>query len=125
MIADRKPVAFLAVASAIREHEVAAQVHRIPSPGDLLVLDESLAELERIDPRAAKVVELRYFGATRILAGYNSLKLHWPVPHCLGSTHNDETFPRMRLQTASESAIDLFVFGCCQPGTRRDPTVEL
>jgi len=29
---------------------------------DLLVLDESLAELERIDPRAAKVVELRYFG---------------------------------------------------------------
>jgi RNA polymerase sigma factor (TIGR02999 family) len=29
---------------------------------DLLLLDESLAELERIDPRAAKVVELRYFG---------------------------------------------------------------
>ena len=29
---------------------------------DLLLLDESLAELERIDPRAARVVELRYFG---------------------------------------------------------------
>ena len=29
---------------------------------DLLALDESLAELERIDPRAAKVVELKYFG---------------------------------------------------------------
>jgi RNA polymerase sigma factor (TIGR02999 family) len=29
---------------------------------DLLLLDESLAKLERIDPRAAKVVELRYFG---------------------------------------------------------------
>jgi RNA polymerase sigma factor (TIGR02999 family) len=29
---------------------------------DLLLLDESLAELERIEPRAAKVVELRYFG---------------------------------------------------------------
>ena len=29
---------------------------------DLLMLDESLAELERIAPRAAKVVELRYFG---------------------------------------------------------------
>ena len=29
---------------------------------DLLMLDESLAELERADPRAAKVVELRYFG---------------------------------------------------------------
>lgn len=29
---------------------------------DLLLLDESLSELERVDPRAAKVVELRYFG---------------------------------------------------------------
>jgi RNA polymerase sigma factor (TIGR02999 family) len=29
---------------------------------DLLSLDESLAELEKIEPRAAKVVELRYFG---------------------------------------------------------------
>lgn len=29
---------------------------------DLLLLDESLAELERIAPRAAKVIELRYFG---------------------------------------------------------------
>jgi len=29
---------------------------------DLLLLDESLAELERTEPRAAKVVELRYFG---------------------------------------------------------------
>jgi RNA polymerase sigma-70 factor, ECF subfamily len=29
---------------------------------DVLLLDESLAELERLDPRCAKVVELRYFG---------------------------------------------------------------
>ncbi len=29
---------------------------------DLLLLDESLQELERLDPRAANVVELRYFG---------------------------------------------------------------
>jgi RNA polymerase sigma-70 factor, ECF subfamily len=29
---------------------------------NLLLLDESLAELEKIAPRAAKVVELRYFG---------------------------------------------------------------
>jgi RNA polymerase sigma-70 factor (ECF subfamily) len=29
---------------------------------DLLLLDESLAEFERMSPRAAKVVELRYFG---------------------------------------------------------------
>jgi RNA polymerase sigma-70 factor (ECF subfamily) len=33
-----------------------------PPPIDLLLLDESLRELERVDPRAAKVVELRYFG---------------------------------------------------------------
>jgi RNA polymerase sigma-70 factor (ECF subfamily) len=29
---------------------------------DVLLLDESLRELERLEPRAAKVVELRYFG---------------------------------------------------------------
>jgi RNA polymerase sigma factor (TIGR02999 family) len=29
---------------------------------DLLLLDESLQELEKLDPRAAKVVELKYFG---------------------------------------------------------------
>jgi RNA polymerase sigma-70 factor, ECF subfamily len=29
---------------------------------DVILLDESLRELERLEPRAAKVVELRYFG---------------------------------------------------------------
>src|ERR1700684_2495022 len=29
---------------------------------DVILLDESLKELERLEPRAAKVVELRYFG---------------------------------------------------------------
>ena len=37
MIAGRKPVAFLAVTPAIREHEVVAQVYRIPSPGDEVI----------------------------------------------------------------------------------------
>ena len=37
MIAGRKPVAFLVVALAIREHEVVAQVYRIPSPGDEVI----------------------------------------------------------------------------------------
>ena len=37
MIAGRKPVAFLAVALAIREHEVVAQVHRIPGPRDEVI----------------------------------------------------------------------------------------
>jgi DNA-directed RNA polymerase specialized sigma24 family protein len=38
--------------------EVAAEGRSI----DLLLLDESLQELEKLDPRAAKVVELKYFG---------------------------------------------------------------
>lgn len=29
---------------------------------DLLALDEALAELQRVDPRAAQIVEMRYFG---------------------------------------------------------------
>lgn len=33
-----------------------------PRATDLLALDESLRELERIDPRAARVVEMRFFG---------------------------------------------------------------
>jgi hypothetical protein len=37
VIAGRKPVAFLAVALAIREHEVVAQVYRIPSPRDEVI----------------------------------------------------------------------------------------
>jgi hypothetical protein len=37
MIAGRKPVAFLAVAPAIREHEVVAQVQQIPSPRDEVI----------------------------------------------------------------------------------------
>jgi DNA-directed RNA polymerase specialized sigma24 family protein len=31
----------------------------------LLVLDESLEELQKIDPRAAQVVEMRFFGGYR------------------------------------------------------------
>jgi len=37
MIAGRKSGAFLAVASAIREHEVVAQVYRISSPCDEVI----------------------------------------------------------------------------------------
>lgn len=33
-----------------------------PRSIDLVALDESLSELERIDPRAARVVEMRFFG---------------------------------------------------------------
>jgi hypothetical protein len=37
MIAGRKPVAFLAVTPAIREHEVVAQVYWVSSPGDEVI----------------------------------------------------------------------------------------
>ena len=33
-----------------------------PASIDLLLLDESLRELERLEPRAGKIVEMRYFG---------------------------------------------------------------
>lgn len=38
------------------------QIAIVPRSVDVLSLDEALRELERIDPRAAKIVELRYFG---------------------------------------------------------------
>ncbi len=39
-----------------------AQIGISPRGIDLLLLDESLHELQMIDPRAAQVVELRFFG---------------------------------------------------------------
>jgi RNA polymerase sigma factor (sigma-70 family) len=33
---------------------------------DVLALDEALAELETLDPRQARIVELRYFGGLSI-----------------------------------------------------------
>jgi RNA polymerase sigma-70 factor, ECF subfamily len=39
-----------------------ARVSIAPPPIDLLLLDEALKDLETVEPRAAKVVELRYFG---------------------------------------------------------------
>jgi len=39
-----------------------ARIGAAPTSIDLLLLDESLKHLEGIEPRAAKVVELRYFG---------------------------------------------------------------
>ncbi|MGC1223710.1 MAG: ECF-type sigma factor, partial [Candidatus Sulfotelmatobacter sp.] len=38
--------------------QIAAAGHSI----DVLLLDESLTELEHVDPRSVRVVELRYFG---------------------------------------------------------------
>ena len=41
---------------------VAEDLGAAPQSEDLLLLDDAMSRLERADPRAAKVVELRFFG---------------------------------------------------------------
>jgi len=55
---------------------------------DLLLLDESLAELERLDPRAAKVIELRYFG------GYTDKEVVEALGGSLATVRRDWEFAR-------------------------------
>lgn len=44
---------------------VGEQLGVAPQSEDLIMLDDALSKLERADPRAAKVVELRFFGGLR------------------------------------------------------------
>ena len=46
----------------VRLSSVAEDLQAAPQSEDLLVLDDAMSRLERADPRAAKVVELRFFG---------------------------------------------------------------
>ena len=55
---------------------------------DLLLLDESLAEFERIEPRAARVVELRYFG------GYTDMEVVEALGVSLATVRRDWEFAR-------------------------------
>ncbi len=55
---------------------------------DLLLLDESLAELERVAPRAGKVVELRYFG------GYGDREVVDALGVSLATVRRDWEFAR-------------------------------
>jgi RNA polymerase sigma-70 factor (ECF subfamily) len=55
---------------------------------DVLSLDESLRELERLDPRAAKVVELRYFG------GYTDKEVVTALGVSLATVRRDWQFAR-------------------------------
>jgi RNA polymerase sigma factor (TIGR02999 family) len=55
---------------------------------DLLLLDESLAELEKIEPRAAKVVEMRYFG------GYTDKEVVEALEVSLATVRRDWEFAR-------------------------------
>lgn len=55
---------------------------------DLLLLNEALEELERIDPRAAQVVELRYFG------GYTDHEVVEALGASLSTVRRDWEFAR-------------------------------
>jgi RNA polymerase sigma-70 factor, ECF subfamily len=63
----------------------------LPSPNqsiDLLLLNEALEELERIDARAAQVVELRYFG------GYTDQEVAEALGSSLSTVRRDWEFAR-------------------------------
>jgi RNA polymerase sigma factor (TIGR02999 family) len=55
---------------------------------NLLALDEALRELERVDPRAANVVELRYFG------GYTDKEVVEALGMALSTVRRDWEFAR-------------------------------
>jgi RNA polymerase sigma factor (TIGR02999 family) len=64
------------------------QIGLPPRGIDLLLLDESLRELQRIDPRAAKVVELRFFG------GHNDQEVVEALGVSLATVRRDWEFAR-------------------------------
>ncbi len=55
---------------------------------DVLLLDEALTELERLEPRAARVVELRYFG------GYTDKEVVEALGVALATVRRDWEFAR-------------------------------
>jgi RNA polymerase sigma-70 factor, ECF subfamily len=72
---------------------VQVDIDRMPLPSgtksiDLLLLNESLEELERLDPRAAQIVELRYFG------GYTDQEVVEAVGASLSTVRRDWEFAR-------------------------------
>jgi RNA polymerase sigma factor (TIGR02999 family) len=78
-----------------------AQAAGSKPPGiDLLLLDESLRELERVEPRAAKIVELRYFG------GYTDKQVVEAMGVSLATVRRDWEFARCwlfdRMQRSAE-----------------------
>jgi len=59
-----------------------------PRTVDLVALDEALGELERVDPRAAQVVELRYFG------GYTDAEIGQALQVSVPTVRRDWEFAR-------------------------------
>jgi|ERR1700733_1229873 len=64
------------------------QVGINPKNSDLIALDEALGALERVDPRAAQVVELRFFG------GYTDQEVSEVVGVSLATIRRDWEFAR-------------------------------
>jgi RNA polymerase sigma factor (TIGR02999 family) len=67
---------------------------------DLLLLDESLAALEKIEPRAAKVVELRYFG------GHTDKEVVEALGVSLATVRRDWEFARSWLFRRMQGNVD-------------------
>ncbi len=56
----------------------ALELDHLPDPGraeELVALDEALVELERLDPRLARIVELRFFGGLSVEETGEALEL--------------------------------------------------
>jgi RNA polymerase sigma-70 factor, ECF subfamily len=69
-----------------------------PRSIDLVSLDESLSELERIDPRAAQVVEMRFFG------GYSDAEIGQALAISVPTLRRDWEFARSWLFDRMHSA---------------------
>lgn len=74
------------------------QVGSAPKDIDLLLLDESLEKLNKIDPRAARVVELRFFG------GYGDLEVVEALGVSLATVRRDWEFARAWLASRMNDA---------------------
>lgn len=77
-----------AIAAGLDGVQVGMQMGVAPRGIDLLLLDESLRELQRIHPRAAQIVELRYFG------GYTDREVAEAVGVSFGTVRRDWEFAR-------------------------------
>jgi DNA-directed RNA polymerase specialized sigma24 family protein len=73
---------------------------RAPIDVDVLALDEALTTLAALDPRAARIVELRFFG------GYTDREVCEIVGAKLPTVRRDWTFARSWLKTHLQPAAN-------------------
>ena len=84
---------------ALDQLQIGVEGHNL----NLLLLDDALQKLESIDPRAAKVVELRYFG------GYTDKEVVEALGVALSTVRRDWDFARSWL-------FDYIAGGAASPG---------